>query len=255
MDRIEEKIESTLKTIVDAPPDTLTNMVMSRVRAPKKKPAMFWVGIASTLACAAVITVIVTTNGLGSFKNQASVPMESAETANDESAGSYAAKAAPPGKGDDSATGLTSSAPGDKDAGNPGSSDKERSSQKKQESKPATKEEIDQLTKPIGKSLQTESSQLPQVNVVSKSKNPETTWSTVRDKSMAYSSMITNEIIGDKNMPAAKKTYKLHVILSRSYFKGWSEMVMKNAGSVTGVLSIPQDGDSFNVTVTFEPSK
>jgi hypothetical protein len=255
MDRIEEKIENTLKMLAQDPPDTLVNQVMAKVRTSKKKPNMLWVGIASTLACAVVITVMVTTNGMGIFKNQVPAPMESMDTAQNESTDTYAAKAAPPGKGDDSSAGLTSSAPSDKDSSSQRASDKQKTSQKIPESKPATKEEIDQLKKPIGETLESISDTLPKVVLTSKEKNPEIAWRTVRDKSMAYTTIINNEIIGDKKLPSSKKTYKLSVVLSRSYYQEWTKMVKKNAPNISGSLTIPTQGNNFNITITFEPIK
>lgn len=256
MDRIEEKIESTLKTIIEVPPDTLTNMVMSKVRSPRKKPAMLWIGIASTLACAAAVTVMVTTNGFGNLNQETPSAMLADSDKAADTASSYAAKAAPPQTGGASQEQSESTNPNLGSESKPGETAAiERTASKKDESRPATKEEIDELSRPIGKTLQTEANNLLQVSVVSSSINPEATWSIVRDKSMVFSSMVSSQIIGDKNTPAAKKIYKLQVILSRSYFASWAEMVKKYAGKITGMLAIPKDGDSFNVTVTFEAAK
>lgn len=254
MDRIEEKLENTLKMLVDDPPETMTNEVMAKIRTGKKRPGMLWVAIASALACSVLVVGIVFSTGNLFPKADKQLAVETSAENTPKPMDTYAAKAAdedkaqPPGA--DNSTRSGSNALGGSGAGQPA----ERSA-KQPESRPATEQEKKELTAPIGDNFLNSSAELPQVKLVSRSRNPDVVWSTIRDKSQVFTRMITNDIKGDKKTPANKKTYIMTVILSRSYYKDWSDMVKNNGGTIEGSLAVPAKGDIFNVTITFEPIK
>lgn len=250
MDRIDEKIENTLKMLVDDPPETMTNQVMAKIRTGKKRPNMLWVAIASALACSVLVVGIVFSTGNLFPKADKQAAVDTVTDNSPKPIDSYASKAADEDKAQPP-TNSVAAAPG----GNASGSVSAERSAKQAESRPATKEELEELNKPIGEDLLSASDKLPQVKLVSKSKNPEELWRTIRDNSMKFSRIITNDIVGDSNMPSNKKTYIMKVILSRSYYKGWSDMVKKNGGIMEGSLTVPETGDDICVTVTFEPSK
>ncbi len=250
MDRIDEKIENTLKMMVDDPPETMTNQVMAKIRTGKKKPNMLWVAIASALACSVLVVGIVFSTGNLFPKADRQAAVETSAENTPSPMDSYAAKAADEDKAQPP-TNSVAAAPGE-NAGGTGATER---SAKQSESRPATKEELEELNRPIGEDLLSASDKLPQVKLVSKSKNPEELWRTIRDNSKKFSRMIENNIVGDEKTPSNKKTYIMKVILSRSYYKGWSEMVKSNGGTIEGSLTAPETGDAICVTITFEPSK
>ncbi|NTU61221.1 MAG: hypothetical protein HGA95_02680, partial [Caldiserica bacterium] len=105
MDRIEEKIETTLKMMVEQPPETMTNQVMAKIRTGKKRPGMLWIAIVSALACSAIVVGIVFSNGNGFLNADKQIGIQTAtESSPKPMDDNYAAKAAdedktqPPGQ-------------------------------------------------------------------------------------------------------------------------------------------------------------
>jgi hypothetical protein len=258
MDRIESKIEETLKMMRDDPPDTMTNQIMAKLRSQPARKNGFpvWVGIAAVSACALIVVVGITFSGNANKNSEydavatdgkAAAPMLVADS--EESA----RNSAPQAKSDERAVGGQAqgeSKPKDLVSATP-------PAEPKPESNTASKEEIEEFTKPIT-SVDQESLKktLPVIGLTSYSKDHWRTWADMSTQSRQYTSQISlAESDNDKKISSNQKTYSLTLTINRSNYPGWLKMAQKMTGRLEGAVGMPKGSDLFVVTIKFVQQK
>ena len=258
MDRIEQKIDETLKMLSEDPPETLGNQVMASLRSqkPSRNRSFVWIGLVAGCALAVAVTAGVIFSGP---KKDADIAMTSSKVADESTKDSYGVRATPPA---DMANGATGGAGASERAGQQSADNAantpnpEAKAPPKPQSRPGTKDELEELNLPVGVPSTKQLAQFPAISMTSVSADPWQAWAECSFQTNGYGVNIKTEILTmDNNVANNKKTYKMTAIIGKQRYNQWLEMVNKVAGKIVDPKAMPTSGDAFNVTIIFEPKK
>jgi hypothetical protein len=259
MDRIEQKLDETLKMLSEDPPETLGNQVMASLRSqkPSKNRSFVWIGLVAGCALAVAVTAGIIFTGP---KKNADVAVTSTKMADESAKDSYGVAVTPPvtepgsvagGSANNQASPKQTENNGSDSKANPG-----KTVTPKPESRPATKEELDELNKPIGTPSPKQLAQLPLISMTSVSLDPWKAWAECVFQTNGLASNVKIETLTkDDKMPGNKKTYKMTALISRINYNQWLTMAKKTASTIINPQALPAQGDLFNITIIFEPKK
>ena len=261
MDRIEQKIDETLKMLSEDPPETLGNQVMASLRSqkPARNRNFVWIGLVAGCALAVAVTAGVIFSGP---KNDAHDAMTSSKVADESTKDSYGVRATPPADSASGANGATGGAGASERAAQKGADNDantpkpEAKTPPKPESRPGKKDELEELNRPVGIPSPQQLATFPSISMTSVSADPWQAWAECSFQTNGYGVDIKTEILTmDDKVPNIKKTYKMTAIIGKQRYGQWLNMVNKVAGKIVDPKAMPTSGEAFNVTIIFEPKK